>query len=337
MKSRLTKFLVLFVLIVTALDIFVDVNGSYFYALSDKLLLKTAILERAPDTKVLFLGSSRFVDGIEQKKFTDELEVVTGLKYKSLNGATTGSQGERTAYFANIAVTNKNLTHVILEASSPAQKDGELGFAEGPATAQPFEEDSDERFAIKFENRLQSWLTGNVALVRYRKALRLKTILQLPVLYLAGSIDPNIWSRKGVVRNLFTSADAGITEEIISKFKPEIIRSDNNTIDPKPISSSEQYDNLVRLSDIFAESGIEVIWVAPPVSAKKMSSNYGPKKTRMYQAVACRYDTVFYDYAGLGADQNLLRDTTHLNSKGRRVFSIALARQLAEHFTALPE
>ena len=329
--------MVLFVLIVTALDIFVDVNGPYFYALSDKLLLKIAILERAPDTKVLFLGTSRFVDGIEHKKFSDELEAITGFRYKSLNGAATGSQGVRTAYFAKIAATNKNLTHVILEASSPAQQDGKLGFSENSGTAQPYEEDPNERFAIRFENRLQNWLTRNVALVNYRKALRLKTILQLPVLYMAGSIDPNIWSRKGVARNLFTSADVEITEEIVSKLKPEIITPDSGEVEPKPISSNEQYDNLVRLSDIFSESGIKVIWVAPPVSAKKMSSNYSAKKTRMYQAIARRYDTVFYDYAGLGTDQNLLRDTTHLNSKGRRVFSVVLARQLADHFTPTPE
>ncbi len=334
MKTRLLKFTVLFVLILGAFEVFVRANGPYFYALSDKLLLKAAILERSPDTNVLFLGTSRFVDAIEQMRFAEELESITGKKTKALNGATTGSQGERSAYFAKLAVKHEGLTHVILEATPPALKNGDLGFTDesGLAPAVAGAGDDDERFATRFENRLQDSVTSNVALVKYRKAMRPKTLLKLPVLYMADSVDPNTWSRKGLLRSMFTSPDVEITEELAAKFKPEIITADDLPDDAKPHPSTELYDNLIRLSDIFAESGIQVIWVAPPVSEEKLRSNYGRKYTRMYQAIAAKYDTVFYDYAGTPMDAEYLRDPTHMNANGRRLFSTVLARELAERF-----
>lgn len=82
-KPRLLKFLFFFCLILVALEGFVRAQGSYFFMLSDKLLLKVAILKRAEETRVLFLGTSRFLDAIAEQDFTDELEKLTGERIKT--------------------------------------------------------------------------------------------------------------------------------------------------------------------------------------------------------------------------------------------------------------
>ncbi|MDG2124426.1 MAG: hypothetical protein P8J87_12045 [Verrucomicrobiales bacterium] len=305
--------------------------------LSDKLLLKVAILERAEETRVLFLGTSRFLDAIAEQDFTDELEKLTGERIKSLNGATTGSQGERSAYFAKLAAENEGLTHVILEASPPALQDGELGFRDGSSPTLKVRDRADGRGVQKIENWLQEMATEHIGLVKYRKALRPKTVLKLPVLYLADTIDPNTWSRKGVLRGLFEKSDTEITDDYSSKYVPEVISKATLEGVPEAVGSNEVYDNMVRLSEIFAGSGIEVIWVATPVAKEKISKNSGGKYRRYYESISHRYDVPFYDYACLETDEEFLRDTTHLNASGRGVFTRLLARQLAGHFQPVSE
>ena len=94
------------------------------------------------------------------------------------------------------------------------------------------------------------------------------------------------------------------------------------------------YENLESISKIFADSGLEVIWVAPPVSVEKQKGNYSRKFTGYYQAIAFQYGRVFYDYAGTGLDNEFFRDPSHLNTKGRALFSTVLAESLvaADHF-----
>lgn len=333
MKSRLVKFLLLLLLILGAFEVFVRMNARNFHAFSDKLLLKVALLERNPETKVLFLGTSRFLDAIEDRQFTTEIERLTGREIVAMNAATTGSQGARFAYFARIAAENAHLTHVILEASPPALHDGDLNFPDAITPDVPAEEEG-ATFATRIENKLQRWVTGNVAIAKYRKTLRPATLQKFVVLHTADIIPPNAWARKGIVRNLFVKPDVALTEEIAAEFQAEIIRHEEGEAPPRRLRRGDTIDNLNRISEIFASSDIEVIWVAPPVSKAEISDSHNPKLTDYYRDIALRFGSDFYDYAGSAIDDEFLRDPTHLNANGRFVFTTMLARALADRIVA---
>ncbi len=338
MRSRLSVFLLSLFLILTGLEAAMRWNGEAFHALTDPLLLKAAILEKSPETKVLFLGTSRFVDGIEQERFARAISESSGDRIRVLNGATTGSQGDRSAYFAELATNHPGLTHVILEASPPALMGGDLGFERTSQETQEPEPAPDARksgFADQFESALQDWFHDHLALVRYRKSLRPKSLLKLPVLLLSDVVDPNVWSRKGVLKSLFTPSSAGPEPELPAGIVPETITKETGTTDG--ISNQEQFEMMLRLCEIFQGSDLQVIWVAPPVQPSERAANHNDSYNAMYASAAKRYGVEVLDYAGVTLDPSLFRDPSHLNSRGRLIFSRILARDLADRFPENPE
>lgn len=329
MNSRLVKFLVLTALIIGAVEVFVRANRGNFFALSDKLLLKVEILERNPDTRVLCLGTSRFLDAIDERQFSSEIKRLTGKNIKVMNAATTGSQGARFEYFAEIAAKNSNLTHVILEAAPPALQDGELNFPDHLASLEP-DNSKHQKFATRIEDRLQTWVMKHIAIAKYRKALRPATFEKLFVLATSDAIAPNTWSRKGILRNFLVSSEVEITDQIVAQFRPLITTRANVPTVPQELRPSVEFKHLQRISEIFASSDIEIIWVAPPVSRAKIKSNHNSKYTDYYRDLAQRFGSEFYDYAGNSIDDQYLRDPTHLNASGRYVFTAILAQNLAK-------
>lgn len=261
------------------MEVIVRVNSDSFYALSDKLLLKVELLKRNPDTRVLCLGTSRFLDAIDERLFTAQIERLTGESIKVMNGATTGFQGARFAYIAEIAAKNPNLTHVILEATPPALHDGDLKIP-GQIGDREIPDGSGEKFATRVENRLQHWVTQHLALAKYRKALRPATFEKFVVLHTSKFIAPNAWSRKGSLRNLrnlFVSGEVEITDEMTSALQPEIIIGKSLESPQGRRSADQMYQHLNHISEIFADSGIQVIWVAPPVSRDSIDKNHSAK------------------------------------------------------------
>lgn len=338
MNARLSIFLLSFFLILAGLEVAMRWNGEAFHALTDPLLIKAAILERSPETNVLFLGTSRFVDGIEQETFAREISEISGKSIRVLNGATTGSQGDRSAYFAELATKHPGLTHVILEASPPALVGGDLGFEQTAEGEPALELDPDARkslFADRFESQLQDWFRSKLALVRLRKSLRPKPLLKLPVILLSDIVDPNVWSRKRVLTSLFLSSPDGPESSLPEGVTPETITGSNQTEDA--IVQKDQFTMMTRLCEIFGKSDLEVIWVAPPVRPSKRSENHNSDYTAMYSIAAERFGIEFLDYAATNLDESLFRDPTHLNAKGRSIFSRILARDLAENFGTGPK
>ncbi len=335
MKSRLIVFLILFALVLGVFEVFVRANGKYFFALSDRVLLRTAILERSPDTRILFIGTSRFLDGIDQTQFSETLEKRTGQHFKCLNGATAGIQGARFAYFAEIAAKNEFLTHVILEVSPPSLHKSVLNLP-NQNVVETVSTKSEGKFATRFENQLQDWIGQHIGIVKYRKAMRPKTLSKLVALYSSDFVDPAVWSRKGALRSIFSPVSYEVTEDHLSNIQPDITIPDLVNAVPGDFEKNQYFEGLEKVSRFFSDSDIKVIWVAPPVSPESRSANHGPQFTSQYQVIAHRYGSVFYDYAGTDFDPELLRDPTHLNAKGRKVFSTVLADQIADHFVGKP-
>jgi len=330
---RLPLFCAFLFLALVALEIVVRANGEQFLALSDRFLLRVKIFERSPeDTKALFIGTSRFVDGIDQTVFSDEVERRTGNPTRVVNGATAGIGVNEVERFAEIAAERKGLHLVVVEASGPALKIPAPTRSESAEPADPAGRPVDDKFATRFEDRLQSEVASRLALVRYRKSLRPGTLLKLLVLHTANIVDPGKWSRKGAVRELFAPSASGIGEEELRPFHPKVIAPDkapppDDRIPPDPV-----YENMRRISQVLARSKVKVIWVAPPVTPAMEASESNRARNETYRRIVSEFGSSVFDYTGARLDESLYRDPSHLNGKGRALFSMLLARDLAGTF-----
>ena len=142
-------------------------------------------------------------------------------------------------------------------------------------------------------------------------------------------MDPNIWSRKGPLQAMLFPKDEETTPALIESLAPtQVLSSEFNGTIPE----TEEFQNLHRVAKIFENSGKEIIWIAPPVSKQAVPGNHKPIYTQYYAALAQEFDQDFYNYAGIGFDEELLRDATHLNATGRSLFSKVIAHHLAHHF-----
>lgn len=323
-KARLIPYVGALLGLFLTLEVFARFNAEHFFALSDKILLKVQILKQAPDTRVLFLGSSRFLDAIDARTFAATMKREADVELKTFNGATTGLNIERYSYFARVASEQEGLTHVVLEASKPALIEGELGFVDDREAAAVGDAPKD------LEGGLRQAFDQNISLVRYRKALRPKVLLKLLVLHTADAIDPDIWSRKGTLKQIFYRSKAAATDEQQRQHEPTIIRADANGGEPATEETKQMLANMRRVAGIFRDAKVKVIWMAPPVAADQVEANSNTEITACYRRVAREFDTVFFDYAARGFEAELRRDPTHLNTDGRRVFSEIFATHLAK-------
>jgi hypothetical protein len=326
--GRLIPFIVSLICLFLLLELFARFNTEHFFALSDKVLLKAQILRRAPDTRILFLGSSRFLDAIDARTFTATLERETGEEFRTFNGATTGLNVERFSYFARVARGREGLTHIVLEASKPVLIEGDLGFVDERAPS------ASEDAATDAEGFLRQAIVRRVEFIKHRKALRPKVLLKLLVLYTANSIDPDIWSRKGTLKQIFYRPRARATEVMKLRYEPNIVRAGVSDDEPATPEGKSMLANMRRVAGIFRDANVTVIWLAPPVSVDQAATNSNVEIEACYRRVAEEFDTIVFDYAGCGLDESLLRDTTHLNADGRSVFSEIFAEHLARELGA---
>lgn len=311
-------------------------NGESFEALSDRLSFQIRVFERSPDdTAALFVGTSRFADAIDQSIFARGVENRTGQPVRAFNGAMAGINLEEILSFAEVVCASETLPRVIVEASGPA-------LTEGPGE-KTVEEEKDpalqgigeKRFPDRFENRLQGWFAEHSSLVRYRKAFRPRTFLRLGVLYTANFVDPGKWSRKGVIRGLLTSAEFEIPAAEFNalqplRFGPGVEERFAGQVDGNEILGDPVYRGMRRVAEALEKGSAEVIWVTPPLSEYLHEIEGSTRRRAIYERIAEEFGVRILDYSTLELDESLFRDRSHLNKKGRTLFSRLVARDLSE-------
>lgn len=335
MTRRLLLFVAFLLLALGVLEAIVRVNGEYLDVLSDKTSMRIKVFERSPpDLGLLFIGTSRFVDGIDGPLFSKELEKRFGKSLSALNGATAGIDVTGIIRFAEAASQRDGLEVVVLEASVPS-----LGYA-APTQTGEFKEDADAAepnktgFGPRLEETLQAGLAERLGIVSHRKALRPASIVNLLALYTGNVMDTTIWKRKGVLRELFSSSEPGVDEEQFSRITPLVTipgEAGIATTAGVDVSGDETLGNMVRLAEILADSNRKVIWVIPPVTPGVAGSEGGEKRAAAYLHMASRFGTPVFDYSQAAIPGDCFRDLSHLNKKGRTLFSKLLARDLAEY------
>jgi len=334
MNRRLFHFALLSLLILAVFELSVRQNEELFSALSDRIALRMKIFERSsPDLKILFIGTSRFVDAIDQSAFSTAYHQQSGNDAKSLNVAIAGMIGEEFQSFAELASQRDTLEVVVLEASYPS-----LLSSPGRTAPQITTADSNDRtvpadtnFSNCIETALTTWISHNVGLVRNRKALRPNTLSNLFYLYSSNYIDPAIWSRRGTLVSLFENPDLDLYDEIMHFAPPRVIQPDSSLQMIDEEAPDEIYINLKTVSNFFKDKKTHAVWVAPPLS-QEYNTNESDKIVRA--SIARDFDVIFIDYTGINLPDYYFRDSSHLNKNGRAIFTRLLARDLAKYLAS---
>ena len=339
MTRRLLLFVSFLLLALGILEFLVRASGEYFEALSDKTLMRIKIFERSPsDLGLLFIGTSRFVDAIDGPLFSKGIKERSGKTLRTLNGATAGLDVTGMIRFADAASQREGLKVVVLEVSVPSLASPISHPKEEPGEAVSQVAPKKPGFGPLLEETLQAGLAKQLGIVTYRKALRPASVFNLLALYSGNVMDTTIWKRKGLLRELFSSSDPGINEEQFSKIVPAVTApvesgTGSGTMpDPsRNASANGELENMVRLAETLADSGVKVIWVTPPVTPGVAGSEGGEGRVAAYRYMASHYGTHVFDYSQAAIPADCYRDPSHLNKKGRTLFSKLLARDLAAH------
>ena len=334
MTRRLLLFVAFLLLALGILEFLVRNGGEYFEALSDKTSMRIKIFERSPsDLGLLFIGTSRFVDGIDGPLFSKGIEERSGKTIKTLNGATAGIDVNGIVRFAKAASQREGLRVVALEASVPSLGPPKsLQTEEGNSNVSEVDAKK-SGFGPLLEEALQAGLVKRLGIVTYRKALRPASVVNLLALYSGNMMDTTIWKRKGVLRELLSSPEPGIDEEQFSKILPVVTDPPEKRIagdSAVDLAADQTLENMVLLTGILVESDIKVIWVTPPVTPAVAGSEGGEKRIAAYRYIASHYGTSVFDYSQAAIPGDCFRDPSHLNKKGRTLFSRLLARDLAD-------
>lgn len=338
MTRRLLLFVAFLLLALGVLEAFVRANGEYLEVLSDKTSMRIKVFERSPsDLGLLFIGTSRFVDCIDEPLFSRNLEIRSGKTIRALNGATAGIGVKGIIRFAEAVSQRGGLRVVVLEASVPS-----LGKAAVSSETDTLKEDiaapgqDESGYGPRIETALQGWLADRLGIVAQRKSLRPASAINLFALYSGSVMDTTVWKRKGVLRELFSSSEPGVDEQQFSRIIPVVTSSGDAGIEVTEgvdLSRDETLRNMEQLAGILAGSDTQVIWVAPPVTAAvAQQSESGETRAAAFRYMAYRYGTPVFDYSQAAIPDDCFRDTSHLNKKGRILFSKLLARDLADHF-----
>lgn len=320
MKS-LFKYILSLVLFFAGLELFVRANHQYFYALSDKLLLKIEMLENRQDDDVVFMGSSRTQDGFDAPAFEKILFQRSQIKIKAFNAATTGQNINRYLYNLEKLLQMKDIKHLVLETSVIGLKPGELGISVQGETQSELEE---KVVPQSLEEQLQSFMVKNSYLVKVRKSFKPKIILRLFIIWTSDKFNHDIWFRAGTLKQLVTGFYKEYSEEQIDEYKPIIIDGTFEALNAEPLNA-----NFERIAELLQNTDKKITFYNPPVKKTASQEDCNLGRHGMYKTMAQKLGVRFLDYSCGGFKKGFFKDDTHLNADGRIFFSQILARDLA--------
>ncbi|MCB1205169.1 MAG: hypothetical protein KDN18_12990 [Verrucomicrobiae bacterium] len=329
MRRRLIFFTFTLVILFLGLEWFVRANEAAFESLSSRVLFRIQILTRSPpDTSTVFVGTSRFADAIDQSLISKE------FGSRAFNAGTAGIVLPEILQFCEAASRRESLSTLVVEASSVAMSSGNEK-EDADLSAESHGEEVD-RFADRIEHGLQQRLRDHLAVVRCRKALRPKSLLDLAILYSANVVDPGTWSRKGLIRGWFAAADFDVPAAQFDSLHPIRFGTGEppsnvggRKVSVEEVKGNPVYAGMRMAHDTMRDSTATIVWVNPPVR-QEVRSESGRLRKLVYQEIAEETGSIVLDYSRLPLDAAFFRDPTHLNEKGRKLFSRLLARDLAE-------
>lgn len=301
-----------------ALDILVRNNQGIFEGASHRMLAKLATYERKSKVDYLFFGTSRTQDGIAPRLVSDHLQEISP-EFNDLVGFNAAAPGESIDDLIALApryLDKPGLRVVFIELSGPH-------FSNEPTLPA-----TSKASPATVEAGLAAFLQ-NLYVIKYRTAFRPGNLGSIVSLLLFSSSMSGSESRL----NDYLAAWMGKHESLPENFNenlwlPDII------LPQKTIASSNEETNktaekIVKLSNLFQENGIKVIYLVPPAT-----SAYLPEReslASLYQVLARRSKAETWNFITLPIPNHFFKDPTHLSkNEGQPHWSYAIASQLAK-------
>ncbi len=296
--KKLLFFITCLCIFFLSLELVVLFNFKAFNSLSDKLLLRLAMLEYRNKDQVVFIGSSRSLDAVDAPLLSRELGVPT------YNISSTGQNKKRFFYTLRKVLEQKQVKTLIIEFSHVNFIKGELGFL-------TFNK-KNEQEANNFEEKIRNFVYKKSSMVKVRKVFKPKTFLRLLMLMTSRVFNHDIWFRSNTLAQLFISTKNHLDYD----FDPQILKN------PNP----QRAENLSvqELLKILEKTNKKIFFLTPPVQASVVHKNCNTQTQKNNQSLPY----VLLNYSCTGFPKDLMRDKTHLSPSGRLVFSKSLAEAL---------
>ena len=307
------KYFVWLLAVAIAFELFVTLTSGVFSNLTDRIKLKAAMFNHRKQTEILFIGTSRFKDGVVPSQVLSVINQKSNLTWSGFNGATTGTNLKRLNYFFETTVEKQGLKVAVIEVSMPQFVAGGLGFNEVDT-------------ASDVESTLQRLLAENSSAIKSRKSFRIQNLANIVAILGADKFEGSEWFRAGGAKDFFS-------DDINHGFKSDdwhydimapndsIILLDNDTF-------ITTYQNIAATAIKF---NIKLIFVIPPLAIVGQKKECTAAISNMYQALSNKTQISILDYShGTHPDSLFYDRDSHLNKQGRMQFSAALGSDIAK-------
>jgi hypothetical protein len=275
--------------ILAALEVAFRVFEPEIAASANRVTAKVALLQKQGRVDALFLGTSRFWDAIAPRQFAARFPGMRGFSI-----AASGARLETLETLAERFAQRPGLRVAFVEVSPP-----QLDPRRTPAEAM---------------SGIEALAAHSLKLVEHRAVLRGESLLRLPELLLyPRSMDG---SETRLVDQLAAVLGQRPDAQRTFEVRPEPVTASASTPDPRA-------ERMAAVGRAFRHAGAQVIFVLPPVRGCE-----GDEDTGAVAAWLAR-DSLVWDYRTAPLPQDAWRDCSHLNARGRAVFSGSLAEETA--------
>lgn len=310
--TKPAKYFLGILIVFLVFELLFNCFSNIFSNTTDRIRLKSAMFDYRDKTEILFLGSSRFKDGISPNLFCVHLDSISKIEMRGFNGAITGANIERLEFFFNKAVEKTGVEHIVIEISRPQLKRKK----EDIKSTEEETEDLDSKISTVLEN--------NSKLILWRKSLRFDNLKNIPAILFANHMEGSELYKKDAFSDYTKSIKSKLTPETKETWKYETITPSEVTT----VSDSDKiiYDTFNRIVKKAKEYHVNISFIIPPlVNESKMKETSLDAKKR-FQNLSNITKTVIYNFSTANIDESFFRDKdSHLNKEGRYIFSSMLA------------
>jgi hypothetical protein len=292
------------------LEIFARRYEALIAAVAHRVAFKVAMFERQPETQLLFVGTSRFNDGISPRAVTSAL----GAGWRGFNASTPGSSLEALAYVVQKTAHRDGLRLVLAELSDrQIAVDNEFTVDALPA----FTDDAHDA---------EAWLATRAqarsALLKHRRAWVLENLPRWGGLLAAPWFDGSEWFR---------------TNSLVEWLRPAS-EAPSKPWTPAPIARALPVEaanahSAAAYAALAAEvmgAGRGIVFVTPPVAAKQRAASCSVTLRALAAEIVERSGAEVWDFACAETSDEFFHDgVEHLNERGRQAFSAAIAAGVA--------
>lgn len=315
------------ILVLLLLELLFNFFAVIFSNTTNTIRLKSAMFSHRAQTEILFLGSSRFSDGVSAKIFREQLEH-SGETLKAFNGGITGATMERLEYFFDNAIEKDGIQHIVIEISRPQLK------------RIPLDVEADNEDIDKVETELTTFFEKHSKLVRWRKSLCLDNLKNAPIILFSNHLEGSELFRRGGFSDLMGDEKTTVDAAILKTWQPLVIEPNtlNVHVDEIALNAHEERINAGVVDYAFmvsifkeivekaARKNIKITLVVPPLVNKSLKKEHNKEFSELYQALANETGFAIYDFTTIKIPETYFRDKdSHLNKVGRGLFSAKLA------------